>query len=147
MRAGDTQCFHLACDISQDLGTLLNLETLLAQIGIDLRIFGNGWGAHHQRMARVDARLDERLHIVLVRNGHPLRLQIARELRRSMVVTENTIAARKKIACKGAHTDAPDAQKIKRLYIFRIHSFVALLPFELDLGRVLQIACKVTERK
>ena len=72
MRAGDTQCLHLARDKAQDLRALLYLETLLTQIGIDLSIFGNGRGAYDQSMARIDACCDERLHIVLVGNGHPL---------------------------------------------------------------------------
>ena len=98
--------------MAQHLRALLDREPVFAEIAVLAVVLRHSRRIDHHRVARVEKRRRNGLHIVVVMHFGPFGLQLRGQPRRRAVVARHPLALVEKVARQGAHADAPDSQEI-----------------------------------
>ena len=120
VRTSHTESLMLACQRSQHLGTLLDVEAVVAE-ELQFLMFGrDSRGIDDQTRLRLAAGSGNGIDILFVMDEHTLRLQLTRQRAGSLVVASHDKAFLEEVASDGTHSDASGSYKIDCFYIFNI---------------------------
>jgi hypothetical protein len=102
---------------AQYLSTLLNLETVLAEVLELLMIGRDGWGVDNQTRLFLLAHVRNLVDTFMVMDKHTLVLEVLGQVGWGLVVTSYHQAFLNKVTGDGTHSNATGAYKIYCFYI------------------------------
>ena len=112
---------------AQNLCTLLDGESILAEVNQLLVLSWDGWCIDNQRVLGILASLRNEIYILFVVDEHSFFFQLMSEIRRSLVVSGYNQLLAEEVSGDGAHTDAASTYKINCFNILDFHYLVANL--------------------
>ena len=112
---------------TKNLRTLLDGESILAEVNQLLVLSRDGWCIDNQRISGILASLRDEIYILFVVDEHSFFLQLVSEIGRSLVVSGYNQLLAEEVSGDGAHTDAACTYKINCFNILDFHYLVANL--------------------